>query len=105
MFSDHLQKIEHASGKTLLMVAGGLVIVCQLVAMVLVSQGQVEKAQAREVSQASARAATAWCVESSRGAALNDCDRASPLSSALAGADLEDPKPQGLTLATPNNRY
>ena len=73
MFSDHLQKIDHTSGKTLLLIAGGLLIVGQLVAMVLVTQGQVEKAQAREVSQASQRVATAWCIETSRGAELRGC--------------------------------
>ena len=105
MFSDHLQKIDHASGKTMLLIAAGLVIVCQLVAMVLVSQGQVEKAQAREASQASARAALSWCVESSRGAALKDCDRPSPSSSAPADTELGSTTPQGLTLVTFNNRY
>ena len=73
MFSDHIQKIDRSSGKKLLLIAGGLVIVCQLVAMVLVAQGQVEKAQAREVSQASQRTATAWCVETSLGAELRGC--------------------------------
>ncbi len=73
MFSDHLQKIDQASGKTLLLVAAGLVIVCQLVAMVLVAQGQVEKAQAREATQASQRIATAWCLETSRGTELRGC--------------------------------
>ena len=105
MFSDHLQKIDHTSGKTMLLIAAGLVIVCQLVAMVLVSQGQVEKAQAREASQASARAALSWCVESSRGAALKDCDRPSPSSSAPADTELGSTTPQGLTLVTFNNRY
>ena len=105
MFSDHLQKIDHASGKTMLLIAAGLVIVCQLVAMVLVSQGQVEKAQAREANQASARAATAWCVESSRGAALKDCERPSMSSSASIGTELGSTTPQGPTLVTFNNRY
>ncbi len=73
MFSDHLPKIDHTSGKTLLLIAAGLVIICQLVAMVLVSQGQVEKAQAREATQASQRTATAWCLETSRGADLRGC--------------------------------
>lgn len=73
MFSDHLPKIDPTSGKTLLLIAGGLVIVCQLVAMVLVSQGQVEKAKVREATQASQRIATAWCLETSRGAELRGC--------------------------------
>ena len=71
MFSDHLQKIDHASGKTLLLIAGGLVIFCQLVAMMLVSQGQVERAQARETNRANQR--IAWCMETSRGAELRAC--------------------------------
>lgn len=104
MFSDHLQKIDNASGRTLLLIAAGLVIICQLLAMVLVSQSQVEKAQAREVSQANARAATAWCIQSSRGAALKDCDRPSS-SSTRAGADLENPAPEAVTLITFNHRY
>ena len=57
----------------MLLIAGGLVIVCQLAAMVLVAQGQVEKANAREMSQASQRIATAWCVETSRGAEIRGC--------------------------------
>lgn len=73
MFSDHLQKIDHASGKTLLLIAAGLVIVCQLVAIMLVSQGQVEKAQARETNRANQRTAIAWCMETSRGADLRTC--------------------------------
>ncbi|MFN5348136.1 MAG: hypothetical protein ACK5A0_01130 [Polaromonas sp.] len=75
MFSDRLRRIDHASGRALLLIAGGLVIVCQLVAMMLVSQGQVEKAQAREISRANQRAATAWCIETSRGAELKACAR------------------------------
>ncbi len=72
MFSDHLQKIDHASAKTLLLIAGGLVILCQLIAMMLVSQGQVERAQARDANRANQRIA-AWCVETSRGAELRTC--------------------------------
>ncbi|MGB4117694.1 MAG: hypothetical protein WBK51_14235 [Polaromonas sp.] len=105
MFSDHLRKIDDAPAKTLLLVAAGLVIVCQLVAMVLVADGQVEKAHLREASQASARAATAWCVESSHGAALRECHRMSASDSARANADLGNPAPQGLTLVTLGNRY
>lgn len=78
MFSDHLPKNDNASGKTLLMTVAGLVIVCQLVALVLVSQGQVEKAQAREASQASQSTASAWCFETSRGAELRGCANRSP---------------------------
>lgn len=105
MFSDHLRKIDEAPAKTLLLIAAGLVIVCQLVAMVLVADGQVEKAQLREASHASARAATAWCVQSNRGAALRDCDISTPSTSKEAGTDLGNPTPQGITLVTLSNRY
>ena len=87
MFSDHLQKIDHASGKTLLMTAGGLVIVCQLVAMILVSQGQVDKAKARETSRANQRIATAWCIETTRGAELRACAAQQSAAYAAQAAD------------------
>ena len=105
MFSDHLRKIDDASAKTLLMIAAGLVIVCQLVAIVLVADGQVEKAQLREATLASARAATAWCVANSRGFALRDCDRMPASISAQAGADTGNPTPQGIALVTLSKRY
>jgi hypothetical protein len=78
MFSDHLPTTDNMTGKKLLLAAAALVVACQLTAMVLVSQGQVEKAQAREVSQANARAATAWCVESSHGIELRGCAKPVP---------------------------
>ena len=105
MFSDHLRKIDEAPAKTLMLIAAGLVMVCQLVAMVIVANGQVEKAQLREASHASVRAATAWCIQSSSGVALRNCDQALPSLSAQAGADLGNPMPQGLTLVTLSNRY
>lgn len=105
MFSDHLRKIDEAPAKTLMLIAAGLLMVCQLVAMVMVADGQVEKAQLREASLASVRAATAWCIQSSSGAALRNCDQALLSLSAQAGADLGNPTPQGLTLVTLSNRY
>lgn len=104
MFSDHLRKTDDSPAKTLLLIGAGLLIVCQLVAMVWVADGQVEKANLRQASQASARAATAWCFESNKGAALKDCDRMSAPGSAQASADLGNPTPQGVTLVTLGNR-
>lgn len=75
MFSDHLRKIDEAPHKSLLLVAAGLVIACQLIAMALVAGEQVEKAQMRGNSQASRDVAMASCVESSRGVAVKDCFR------------------------------
>lgn len=81
MFSDQLRKIDEAPHKSLLLVAAGLVIACQLVAMALVAGEQVHKAQMRGNSQASRDVAVASCVESSRGVAVKDCFRlgSSPL--------------------------
>ncbi len=77
MFSDHLPKIRNTPANPIVLMAVGVVIVAQLVALILLADGQVEKAQLREATQASARAATALCAHSARGAALNDCDRES----------------------------
>ena len=87
------------------MIAAGLLIVCQLVAMTMVVGGQVEKAQLREASQASARAALAECIESSRGAAVRDCDRISISSADQTVADQGAPTQQGITRITFINRY
>ena len=73
MFSNHVRKIDQAPHKTLLLLAAGLVIVCQLVAMALVAGEQVQKAQMRSESHASQQAVVASCVEVSRGVAINDC--------------------------------
>jgi hypothetical protein len=73
MFSDHLRKIDEAPHKTLLLVAAGLVMVCQLVAMALVAGEQVQKAQMRGDSQASRQVAMATCIETSRGVAVKGC--------------------------------
>ncbi len=86
MFSDHLQIIDNAPAKKMLFVAAGLVLVCQLVAMALVAEGQVEKAHVREASQASFQAAMASCIESSRGIDLNDCARLVPPNAVQASA-------------------
>lgn len=82
MFSDHLRKIDEAPHKVLLLVAAGLVMVCQLVAMALVAGEQVQKAQMRGDNQTSRQMAIASCVETSRGVAVKDCLR-------LGSADLE----------------
>ncbi|MBK5204808.1 MAG: hypothetical protein JJD98_05170 [Polaromonas sp.] len=70
MFSDHLQKIDKVSSKTLLGVAGGLVILCQLIAMALVVDGQVKNAQLRGASE---RIAMAQCRQSNMGGAWQSC--------------------------------
>jgi len=73
MFSDHVAKINAIPRKTLLGVAGGFLILCQLVALAMVADEQVKKAQARETLRISERIATAHCMESSMGAARHSC--------------------------------
>ena len=118
MFSDHLRKVDQAPHKTLLLVACGLVIACQLVAMALLAGEQVQKAQMRSDSDVSRQAAVASCVEVSRGVAVKNCfslgsaefesrgdtdhvKNAGPDSVAPAGGTLGDFAAPA-TLATPN---
>lgn len=107
MFSDHLPKMNEVPTRILLLAAAGVVVVCQLAAMVTIVGGQVEKAHLRDVSQASARAATVWCIESSRGAALRDCDRTSSPFSAQIAADQGDTtsRDTGFVTISNSNRF
>ena len=117
MFSDHLQIIDNAPAKKMLFVAAGLVVMCQLVAMALVAEGQVEKAHVRETSQASFQAAMASCIESSRGIDLKDCARLVQPNAVQASAGQSTgllpaktapgsgADSQGLALVTLVNRY
>lgn len=73
MFSDHMQKIDTMRYKTMLGVAACLVILCQLIAMVLVVDGQVKKAEVRDTSLGSQRTAIAQCNETSPAAARQRC--------------------------------
>ena len=73
MFSDHLPKIDQASGRNLFVIAGALVMGCQLVAMVVVADGQVKKAEARESLTQSQRLVVAQCFENVKGAELSSC--------------------------------
>jgi len=73
MFSDHLQKLDRISGRHLFLMAGGLVIACQLVAMVMVVGEQVKKAELRDSQQSLQRAAIAQCFEASSRADRQSC--------------------------------
>ena len=64
MFSDHLQKNAHNGRRLLLLIAAALVIACQLVAMALLADGQVQKAALRDAQLSSQRTAMAQCFES-----------------------------------------
>ena len=87
MFSDHLQKIDKVPYKTLLVISAGLVFLCQLVAMVLVVDSQVEKAEMRDAHFSSAQMVVADCSESYSGPARSRCieQMRSELASGSAG--------------------
>jgi hypothetical protein len=73
MFSDHLPKIDEVPSRVLFLVAAGLVILCQLVAMAMVVDGQMSMAQVRDASRVSERTAINRCMESSLGASRHSC--------------------------------
>lgn len=73
MFSEHLRKIDEVPYKTLFVVAAGLVMVCQLVAMALVVDGQVARAKVRDAHHAYEQMAVVQCMESSLGVARHSC--------------------------------
>ena len=73
MFSDHLPKIEQTSRGNFFLIAGVLVLACQLLAMVVVAEGQVKKAELRESQLQSERMVVAQCIENVKGAALSTC--------------------------------
>ena len=73
MFSDYFKKIDEMPCKALLGVAAGLVFLCQIVAMVLVVDGQVEKARLRNMQYSSVQTAMADCSERYTGAARIRC--------------------------------
>jgi hypothetical protein len=73
MFSDHLPKIEEMPYRTLLLVAAGLVILCQLAAMAFVAESQVAKAKERDDQRRAELMAISQCMETSAGAARSQC--------------------------------
>ena len=73
MFSDHLPKIEETPYKTLLLIAAGLVILCQLAAMAFVAESQVAKAKERDDQRRAELTAISQCMETSAGAARSQC--------------------------------
>ena len=73
MISEHFKKIDEMPFNALLGVAAGLVFLCQLVAMVLVVDGQVEKAHLRNMQYSAAQTALANCSENYTGEAHSRC--------------------------------
>lgn len=73
MFSVHLRKFDELPYKTLLMVAAGLVILCQLAALAVVADSQVAKARLRDEQRRAELVVIAHCMETSAGAARHSC--------------------------------
>ncbi len=74
MFSDHLRKdIDELPRLSLAAIAGVLVVICQLVAMAFVTDGQVQKASQRDLQRLAQQAAMAECVERNSGPMRHGC--------------------------------
>ncbi|MEO5659515.1 MAG: hypothetical protein ABIQ90_06920 [Polaromonas sp.] len=72
MFSDDLKKVGAMPYKTLFAVAAGLIFICQIVAMVLVVDRQVERSSVRTAQRSTEQMAIADCSEKYPGAAARD---------------------------------
>lgn len=75
MFSDHMPKMSRFPQTGLLIMAGGLVIVCQLVAMAMVADQQVQRAGVRDLQRVAQQVAFADCIQRSTGASRHGCIR------------------------------
>ena len=73
MFSDHFRKIGAVSNSKLFLVAGLLVIFCQLLAVAMVAGEQVDKAQLRDNRLAVERMALASCTQTGVGTGRHGC--------------------------------
>ena len=83
MFSDHLTKVTQVPYKALSLLGAGLVFIALLSAMVMVLQGQVQRAQVRNAQDSFEQNAIASCKQSKFGAVLDSC-----VQDARSAADL-----------------
>jgi hypothetical protein len=79
MFSDHVKKVNRFPQAGMLILAGGLVIVCQLVAMAMVADQQVQRASVRDLQRVTQQTALADCIQRSTGSTRHICIRQSQL--------------------------
>ncbi|NMM08411.1 hypothetical protein [Polaromonas sp.] len=89
MFADHLPKIDEVPNRMLFLAAAALVILCQLAAMALVVDGQVNSAQVRDALRVSERTAINRCMETSLGTARHNCIQQAKAAKA-AKASIQD---------------
>ena len=101
MLSQTLKKIDKVSNKTMFTVAACLVIVCQLVAMALVVNGQVERAESRDSAAGPERLAAARCNDVGVVAMRQNClQQAIGGLSAAERADQPNQGPAGVSPGT-----
>jgi hypothetical protein len=91
MFFDHVKKANRFPQAGLLILAGGLVIVCQLVAMAMVADRQVQRAGVRDLQRVAQQLAWADCIQRSTGPTRHGCMLQSQPDA--GGAELAAAKP------------
>jgi hypothetical protein len=95
MFSDHIKKVNRFPQAGLLVLAGGLVIVCQLIAMAMVADQQVQQAGVRDLQRVAQQTALADCIQRSTGATRHICVRQAQLDADVSSGATE------ITVASP----
>lgn len=80
------------------MVAAGLVLLCQLAAMALVVDGQMNLAQVRDALRISQRTAVIHCMESSLGSTRHSCIEQATAANAPAQDGPVNPGTQALAI-------
>ncbi len=98
MFSDyerHNNKSKGMPGRYWFLVAAGIVIICQLIALILLADSQVAKAKVRDELLSAQRLAIAQCIEANIGTKRHNCIRgvsvasASPAQHRQSGKDIQ----------------
>ena len=97
MFSAHLSRTNAMLREYIYFGAGVALVASLLIAIASVASGEVKKAAMRDFALNSQRSAAASCVETRRGAELNNCLRQARQDSnadamQAAGSDNEPPK-------------
>lgn len=103
MLSDQFQKIERTSSRNLFLIAAGLVIACQLVAMAMVADGQVKKASLREAQISAQNVALASCFEASTRFDRGNCTRQLQADSSSADTNTTTENGAGFNASQPGS--
>lgn len=101
MFFDHRPEFSWFPQAGLLVSAGGLVLVCQLLAMAMVDDRPVRGAGVRDLQQVAQQVALADCIRRSTGPARHGCIHQAQLESKGGGLAVSLP-PSALTFTIEN---